>query len=75
MYVMFVLIGFSLLVALVFLGVFIWAVRSGQYEDHYTPSVRMLFDDEKSGSEDEKSGSSDNEDSSKPDNHETRSTD
>ncbi|MDX9758857.1 MAG: cbb3-type cytochrome oxidase assembly protein CcoS [Bacteroidota bacterium] len=44
---MFVLIGFSLLVALIFLGVFIWAVRSGQYEDQYTPSVRALFDDEK----------------------------
>ena len=25
---------------------FIWAVKSGQYEDKYTPSVRMLFDDE-----------------------------
>ena len=45
MYVMFVLIGFSLLVALIFLGTFIWAVKSGQYDDKYTPSVRMLFDD------------------------------
>ena len=41
----FLLIGFSLLVALVFLGIFLWAVRSGQYEDSYTPSVRMLFND------------------------------
>ena len=47
MSVMFVLIGFSLLVALVFLGLFIWAVKSGQFDDKYTPSVRMLFDDEK----------------------------
>ena len=47
MYVMFVLIGFSLLVALVFLAVFIWAVRTGQFEDQYTPSVRALFDDGK----------------------------
>jgi cbb3-type cytochrome oxidase maturation protein len=69
MYVMFVLIGFSLLVALIFLGVFIWAVRNGQYEDPYTPSVRALFDDEK------KKPTTDNEDSSKPDNHELRSTD
>jgi nitrogen fixation-related uncharacterized protein len=23
---------------------FFWAVRSGQYEDDYSPSVRMLFD-------------------------------
>lgn len=47
MSVVFVLITFSLIVALIFLGFFIWAVRSGQYEDKYTPSVRMLFDDEK----------------------------
>ncbi|MBL0176578.1 MAG: cbb3-type cytochrome oxidase assembly protein CcoS [Ignavibacteria bacterium] len=45
--VMFVLIGFSLLVALVFLGAFLWAVRSGQYEDQYTPSVRMLFEEKR----------------------------
>ncbi len=45
MYVMFVLIGASVFVALIFLGVFIWAVKSGQYEDKFTPSVRMLFDD------------------------------
>ena len=46
MTIIFLLIGISLTVALVFLGSFIWAVRSGQYEDDYTPSVRMLFDDE-----------------------------
>jgi cbb3-type cytochrome oxidase maturation protein len=68
MYVMFVLIGFSLLVALIFLGVFIWAVRSGQFEDHYTPSVRALFDDEKKMK-------SENENTSKPDTQEQRSTD
>ncbi|HYE73426.1 MAG TPA: cbb3-type cytochrome oxidase assembly protein CcoS [Blastocatellia bacterium] len=45
MEVLFVLIGFSLLVAIFFLGSFIWAVKTGQYEDRYTPSVRMLFDD------------------------------
>ncbi len=28
-----------------FLVAFIWAVKSGQYDDKYTPSVRMLFDD------------------------------
>jgi len=46
MTIIFLLIGISLTVALLFLGSFIWAVRSGQYEDDYTPSVRMLFDDE-----------------------------
>jgi len=68
MYVMFVLIGFSLLVALVFLAVFIWAVRTGQFEDQYTPSVRALFDDGKDVN-------SKDENTSKPDTQEQRSTD
>ncbi|MBO2011273.1 cbb3-type cytochrome oxidase assembly protein CcoS [Hymenobacter negativus] len=46
MTIIFLLIGISLVVALTFLGAFLWAVRSGQYEDDYTPSVRMLFEDE-----------------------------
>jgi len=45
MKVILLLIGASLVVALAFLGAFIWAVRSGQYDDTYTPSVRMLFDE------------------------------
>ena len=44
MSVIFVLIGFSVIVALGFLIAFIWATKSGQFEDDYTPSVRMLFD-------------------------------
>lgn len=44
--ILFLLIGVSISVALFFLVSFIWAVKSGQYEDDYTPSVRMLFDDE-----------------------------
>lgn len=46
MSVLFVLIIVSLTVAAGFLGAFIWSVKNGQYEDGYTPSVRMLFDDE-----------------------------
>ncbi len=42
-----VLIIISLLIALGFLIAFLWAVKSGQYNDTYTPSVRILFDDEK----------------------------
>lgn len=42
-----VLICFSLLVAGGFLMAFLWAVKSGQYDDKYTPSVRILFDDSK----------------------------
>jgi len=48
-----VLIGFSLLVAIGFLVAFLWSVKSGQYSDTYTPSVRMLFEDEKSKKENE----------------------
>lgn len=42
-----VLIGFSLTVAIFFLVAFIWAVKTGQYDDRYTPSVRILFDNNK----------------------------
>ena len=45
MSVMFVLVLISLFVAVGFLAAFLWAVRSGQYDDRYTPSVRMLMDD------------------------------
>lgn len=44
MSVLFILIGASILIASCFLIAFIWSVRSGQYEDDYTPSVRMLFE-------------------------------
>ena len=47
------LIGFSLFVAIGFLIAFLWSVKSGQYSDTYTPSVRMLFEDEKSKNEKE----------------------
>lgn len=43
----YVLIGFSLLIAIGFFLTFLWAVKSGQYEDDYSPSVRILFEDEK----------------------------
>ena len=45
MTVIYLLIGISLLVASGFLVAFLWAVKSGQYEDQYTPSVRILFED------------------------------
>ncbi len=46
MSVIYILISISILVALIFFFAFIKAVKSGQYDDDYTPSVRMLFDDE-----------------------------
>jgi cbb3-type cytochrome oxidase maturation protein len=38
------LIIIGVIVAAGFLAAFIWAVRSGQYDDDYSPSVRMLFE-------------------------------
>lgn len=46
MSIIILLIGFSLLVATVFLFAFLWAVKNGQYEDRYTPSIRILFDND-----------------------------
>ena len=46
MSVIYMLISISIVVAIFFLYAFIKAVKSGQYDDDYTPSVRMLFDDE-----------------------------
>lgn len=40
------LIGCSVLIALIFLVAFFWANKTGQHDDTYTPSVRILFDDE-----------------------------
>jgi cbb3-type cytochrome oxidase maturation protein len=45
MSVIFLLIPLSVVLATAFLGAFIWAVRSGQYEDTCTPSMRLLLDD------------------------------
>lgn len=45
MSVVLILLTASLTVALGFLGAFIWSVKTGQYDDDYTPSVRILFED------------------------------
>ncbi len=44
---LFILIGISTLVAAGFLAAFLWGVNNGQYDDDYTPSIRILFDDNK----------------------------
>jgi len=46
MSVIYVLLTISIVVAIGFFTAFIISVRSGQYDDSYTPSVRMLFEDE-----------------------------
>lgn len=40
------LISCSLIVAIGFLLSFLWSVKNGQYDDTYTPSIRMLFENE-----------------------------
>jgi cbb3-type cytochrome oxidase maturation protein len=46
MSVVLLLIAFSIVVAAGFLVAFIWSVRSGQYDDEYGHSVRILFQDD-----------------------------
>lgn len=56
MSVIIILIIISVIVAIFFLGVFIWAVKTGQFDDTVSPSIRILFDDKKAGkAKDEKS--------------------
>lgn len=45
MSVVIVLVFVAIIMAGIFLLAFIWSVKNGQYEDTYTPSVRILFDD------------------------------
>jgi cbb3-type cytochrome oxidase maturation protein len=47
MTVIFLLIPLSIVIAICFLGAFIWAVRSGQYEDTCTPSMRLLLEEKR----------------------------
>lgn len=44
MEVIIILLSVSILIAVGFLMAFIWSVKNGQYDDDYSPSVRMLFD-------------------------------
>lgn len=46
MSIIYMLLAISVVVALVFFVAFILSVKKGQYDDTYTPSVRMLFEDE-----------------------------
>jgi len=51
MIVILLLIPLSILIAVGFLAAFIWAVRSGQYEDTCTPSMRLLLEEKRGASE------------------------
>ncbi len=59
MAIIFMLIGISLAVAVAFLGAFLWSVKTGQYEDSYTPSVRILFEENHGSNTNKKDPSTD----------------
>lgn len=42
----FVLLPLALLIAAIAVGFFVWAAKTGQFDDLDTPAVRILFDDE-----------------------------
>lgn len=51
MQVILLLILVSLVLALAFLSAFVWANKDGQFEDEFTPSVRILLPDKKEETE------------------------
>ena len=57
MSVIIILIIISVVVAGGFLAAFFWAVKSGQYDDTFSPSVRILFDEKKPKKKETKSNS------------------
>ncbi len=46
MSVLVILLSASLVIALFFLGAYLWSVKRGQYDDPVTPSLRVLLEDE-----------------------------
>jgi cbb3-type cytochrome oxidase maturation protein len=52
----FVLLPLALLIAATAVGFFIWAARTGQFDDLETPAVRILFEDEEVGARKQDSG-------------------
>jgi len=52
MSVLVILIALSVVVAGIFLFAFIWSVKKGQFDDDFTPSVRILFDDSPESADD-----------------------
>lgn len=46
MNVLYVLVPLAILLAAAGVAAFVWAIRSGQFDDVETPAIRMLIDDE-----------------------------
>lgn len=44
--VIYIMLIVSFLLAVFFLASYIWANKTGQYDDDVTPGIRMLYDDE-----------------------------
>ncbi|WP_081675041.1 cbb3-type cytochrome oxidase assembly protein CcoS [Daejeonella oryzae] len=44
--ILYFLIAVSILIALIFLAAFFWAMRNGQNDDLETPAIRILFEDD-----------------------------
>lgn len=44
--IIYMLLAISIFVAIGFFIAFIISVKNGQYDDVYTPAIRMLFEDE-----------------------------
>ena len=44
--IIYLMLVVSLIIAVFFLISFLWAAKTGQYDDDYTPSVRILYEDE-----------------------------
>ena len=55
MNMIYMLIGISILLALIFLLAFFWASKTGQNDDTYTPGIRLLFEEQPLESDKEKS--------------------
>ncbi len=56
--VIFVLLPLALLFVGIAVAWFVWAVRSGQFDDLETPAVRILFDDDQGKREEASPGPS-----------------
>ncbi|MDH3309011.1 MAG: cbb3-type cytochrome oxidase assembly protein CcoS [Acidimicrobiia bacterium] len=46
MSVIYIVLPLALVIVAAAIGAFVWAARSGQYDDVDTPAIRMLHDDE-----------------------------
>lgn len=54
MSILFLLVCVSVSVGVIFLLLFVWSVKNGQYEDCYTPALRILLDEKVKPLEEEK---------------------